>query len=148
MSDAPTNKGRKAGNKAVEQRIDQLIKTLSDRFDGLDRRLLSLESRVADQDVREHVAGIKASLAEATAGVLALQQSVPRMVAQSPTALTLEEVERLVKQDHHTKFRALTFVSDCNIRPGDKFDPTAKFQTTRAFLSRIRGGKLKVALAA
>ncbi len=114
----------------------------------LAQRMLALEHRISDQDTREQLSEILAQLQRNEAHLLELKAHVPQIVAKAPIPLNVDEVAKIIEKDGHAKFRALTGDRGLSIRAGDVFDPTARFETSANFLSRVRGGRLKVARAA
>ncbi len=119
-----------------------------DASSDLAQRMVALEHRIADQDTREQLAEILAQLQRNEAHLLELKAHVPQIVAKASIPLNVDEVAKIIEKDGHAKFRALTGDRGLSIRAGDVFDPTARFETSANFLSRVRGGRLKVARAA
>lgn len=112
----------------------------------VEARLAGIEARIADLDSREPLALLSAQLSRVEAMLLELRQDVPRITACTPQTLKVAEVEKILDDNPHARFIALTPAP--GLRPGDSFDSTARFKNRAVFVSNIRGNRLKVALAA
>ena len=113
---------------------------------AIEARLASIESRIGDIDPREILTLLRAQVTKIEAMVVEIKQAVPSILAQAPQPLGVEQVERILADNPHARFVALT--SHGGLRAGDRFDSTAKFPSKRQFVSTFRGQKLKVAAAA
>lgn len=118
------------------------------RDTGVDERLLGIETRIADLDPRAALLEIKAQLAQITAGMLEIKQMFPAVIARAPIPLSADEVAEIVKAEPAAIFIALSPVRQKGIKPGDRFEQRSTFKDEREFISRVRGGSLKVARAA